>query len=154
MTFDSAAVTALFGAVTSQASRLGLFESVTGHEPKSAPAAGLTCAVWVEDISPVLSSGLAAVSGRVTFNVRVYNNMLAEPQDQIDPDILSAVCALLGAFSGGFTLGGTVREVDLLGAEGPPLSAAAGYLNHDNRLFRVMDITLPIVINDLWNEVA
>lgn len=154
MTFNAAAVTSLFAQVTSHAASLGLFEQVPQHEPKSAPRTGLACAVWVASISPVLSSGLSSTSGQVVFNVRVYSNMLGEPQDSIDPDILSAVCVLMSEYSGAFTLGGQVREVDLLGEHGESLSAKAGYLNHDNRMFRVMDITLPIIINDLWTQVA
>lgn len=152
MTFNASAVTALFDALTSHAAETGLFERVPQHEPKSAPMSGLACAIWVASIEPVLSSGLASTSGRVLFNVRVYSNMLAEPQDGIDPQILTAVCALMTDYSGAFTLGGTVREVDLLGEFGDALAAKAGYLSHDNRLFRVMDITLPIIINDLWSQ--
>jgi hypothetical protein len=154
MTFNAAAVTALFAQVTSHAASLGLFEQVPQHEPKTAPQSGLSAAIWVTDITPVQSSGLASTSGKVVFNVRVYSNMLAEPQDSIDPDILSAVCVLLAEYSGAFTLGGSVREVDLLGEHGDSLSAKAAYLQHDNRMFRVMDVTLPIIINDLWTQVA
>jgi len=154
MTFNAAAVIALFSAVTSHAAETGLFEQVPQHEPKSAPGSGLSCAIWVDKIEPVLSSGLDQTSGRVVFNVRVYSNMLAEPQDGIDPEVLTAVCVLMAEYSANFTLGGTVREVDLLGEFGDSLSAKSGYLNHDNRLFRVMDVVLPIVINDLFGQVA
>jgi hypothetical protein len=154
VTFNAAAVTALFAAVTSHAAETGLFEQVTAHEPKSAPQGGLSCAIWVASIEPVLSSGLDQTSGKVVFNVRVYSSMLAEPQDGIDPDILAAVCTLLAEYSGAFTLGGSVREVDLLGESGDSLSAKAGYLSHDSRLFRVMDIVLPVIINDLFGQVA
>jgi hypothetical protein len=34
------------------------------------------------------------------------------------------------------------------------LNAQAGYLQQDNKVFRVIVVTLPIVINDLWGEVA
>jgi hypothetical protein len=42
--------------------------------------------------------------------------------------------------------------VDLLGSAGAPLSAQAGYLNQDGRLFRVMTLTLPIIVNDVWDQ--
>lgn len=154
MTFDAAAVTALFAAVESHALTLGLFERVNIHEPKNAPGNGLSCAIWVDSIKHARSSGLASTSGVVIFQGRIMSNMLAEPQDGIDPQILSAVCVLMAEYSGSFTLGGTVRGVDLLGAEGESLSAKAGYLNMDSRLFRAMELTLPIVINDLWTQVA
>jgi len=154
MAFDSALVDALFASVVSEAQRLGIFTQVIGHEPKNAPPGGLSCACWWADISPARTSGLASTDGRVEFAARVYSNMLQEPQDGIDPDILSAVGLLIGAYTDGFTLGGTVMEVDLLGAYGDALSAKAGYINHDNRLFRIGEITVPVIVNDLWTQAS
>ncbi len=154
MTFNAAAVKALFAAVTSQAQTLGVFDGgVVAHEPKNAPGPGLSCAVWVQTIKPSQrASGQASVSGVVSLRARIYSNMLAEPQDGIDPDLLAAMCRLMEAYSEGFTLGGIVRNVDIFGAEGEPLAAQAGYIQHDNRLFRVMELTLAIVLSDMWTE--
>ena len=76
MTFDAAAVLGLFDQVTSHAASLGLFDTVTSHEPKNAPGNGLWCAIWVQGIGPVPSSGLASVSGRVELRVRIGSSML------------------------------------------------------------------------------
>lgn len=147
--FNAAAVKALFNAIVSRAMTLGLFERVNSHEPKSAPGNGLSCSVWTEQIRPLPdASGLGSVSGEVSFHIRILSSFMRKPEDDIDPNILTAVCTLMGAYSGGFTLGGIVRDVDVL-----QMSAQAGYLNQDNRLYRVMVITLPVVINDLWDEV-
>ena len=156
MSFDGAAVRDLLNALVTHAMTLGLFESPQTHEPKSAPGNGLQCSIWVDTIGPVTSSGLDATSGRVVFHVRIYSNMLQEPQDDIDPNILTAVCALLDDYTGQFELGGAggTRNVDLLGQHGTPLSAQAGYLTIDNRMYRVMVITMPVIINDLFEQVA
>lgn len=147
-------IQALIDAATSHAAASGLFERVQGHEPKSAPGNGLSCAVWVQDVSPVpFASGLAATTARVALTVRLYANMLREPQDAIDPALVGAADVLLAAYSGDFDLGGLVRNIDLLGQAGDPLRAQAGYLNQDSRLYRVIDITLPLVINDAWVQV-
>jgi hypothetical protein len=153
MTFD---FPALLDAAVSKAQSLGLFEKVNGHEPKTAPGKGLQAAVWVQDLSPIQSSGLAATSGRVEISVRIYTNMLAEPQDGIDPRVLTAVAELIGAYTSDFEVGDLagVRGIDLLGAYGTPLSAKAGYLNQDGKLYRVMTITLPVIVNDLWVQAA
>ena len=145
---------AVLAAVKTHASKTGLFERVLGHEPKSAPGNGLSAAVWVDSIRPAAASGLASTSARLVLKVRVYTNMLREPQDSIDTDILGAVDVLMAAYSANFTLGGLIRDVDLLGADGDPLSADAGYLEQDGRLYRVMVITLPLEINDLWSQNA
>jgi hypothetical protein len=152
VTFGQAAVQAIFDALLSHAMELGVFERVNGHEPKSAPGSGLTASMWAEAIRPVQASGLAATSGVLDMRVRVMSNMLQEPQDGIDPAILTAVSTLLNDYSSDFALGGNARNVDLLGEFGEALSAKAGYLEMDKRMYRVMDITIPIVVNDMWAQ--
>jgi hypothetical protein len=153
MSFDSAAVATLFDKVQSHAMSLGVFESVNNHEPKSAPGNGVRAALWVQDIRPMgRASGLSATSGVVTLNVRVYSSFLQQPLDDIDPGILTAVTTLLNAYTGDFDLGASVRNVDLLGIYGAAMSAQAGYLTQDSKVYRIMTVTLPIVINDLWAQ--
>ncbi len=142
---------AILDAVISHAKATGKAERVLTHEPKSAPGNGITIATWVQSLRPV-TSGLAATSVRLEFSVRVYVNMLADPQDAIDTRLLDAVDALMAAYSGDFQLGGLVRNVDLLGEHGDPLSANAGYLEQDGKLYRVVVITLPLFISDLWGQ--
>jgi hypothetical protein len=154
MAFDAAAVKALMQALESHALTLGLFDRTNMHEPKNAPGNGLSYSLWVQDIRPSKTTGLAETDGVVTFNGRIYKPMLAAPQNQIDPDILGAAAALLAEYSGNFTLAGTVLAVDLLGIHGTPLSAQAGYLNQDSKLFRVMVITIPVIIEDVWGQTA
>lgn len=139
--------------ITSHAMTLGLFERVNTHEPKNAPGNGLSCAIWMDRIGPLRTSGLPATTGLITFAVRIYTSMLAEPQDAIDPNITEAVDLLIEAYSGDFDLGDAqVRNIDLLGAYGAGLSAKAGYINVDNKLYRVMTIELPVVVNDIWAQ--
>lgn len=140
--------------VISHALSLGLFEQVNGFEPKAAPGNGLTCAVWVDRIEPAaIVSGLAASSARLVLSLRIYTNMIGEPIDLIDPNIADAVDKLMTAYSGDFTLDGAIRNVDLLGEIGDGLSAEAGYLEQDRKMFRVMTINLPMIINDAWEQV-
>jgi hypothetical protein len=99
-------------------------------------------------------SGLAVSSARVVLNVRIYTSMLQEPQDAIDPAVADAVDALFTAYGGDFELGGAVEAVDLLGMAGPGLSAQAGYLTIADKIYRVMTITLPLLVNDVWTQTA
>jgi len=156
LTFNAAAVRALFDALASAAEATGVFDGgVIRHEPKSAPVTLPACAVWFEEIRPARLSGAASVSAVVIFRARVYEaKMLAEPQDNIDPGLLAHTSVLLSAWSGQFSLGGTVRAIDLLGMEGTPLAAVAGFIPHDNVLLRVAEITVPVIVNDVWDEVA
>jgi hypothetical protein len=145
----------ILDAVESHALASGYFAQVNGHEPKSPPTSGITCAVWVEQIGPARgSSGLTSTSARLTLFVRLYSSMVQQPADAIDPDLMTALDALMAAYSGDFTLGGLIRHVDLLGAYGDPLSARAGYLAEGGAEYRVLTITLPLIVSDLWEQVA
>ncbi len=144
-------VVGITASVQSHAQALGLFEVVTLHEPKSKPAAGLTCGIWADRVEPYPGgSGLAVSTALVVMSVRLYTPMLQQPYDGIDMGMLEAVDALMRAYSGSFTLEGQVKEVDLLGESGTSLSGQAGYIEQDRTLYRVYTITLPLIVNDLW----
>ena len=152
--FDNAAVNALVASVESIAMQLGIFETVNFHEPKSPPGSGTRLAIWVQEISPLAgASGLASTSGYVVLTAQVYGNMLQKPEDQVDPAMMTAATALIGAFSADFTLGGTVRNIDLLGSYGQHLAAQAGYVSVGSQMYRVMTITIPCIVNDMWSQV-
>lgn len=145
----------IMNTVRSQALATGLFSNVNGHEPKSAPQVGnaITYAFWVDTIDPVQSSGLTSASARLILTGRIYMSMFTEPADQIDPGIVNAASTLIALYCGDLDLGGSARSVDVFGIHGIAVGAKAGYVEHDKKLFRSMDITLPILINDVWDEV-
>lgn len=145
---------ALMDALASHAMASGYFDRVNQHEPKNKPGRGLTCAMWVDRIEPARSrSGLTSTTARVTFKVRVYTNMIQNPQDAIDPSVMQATDHLFEAYTGDFTLGGLVAYVDVLGqTQGHPLFAESGYINIDNMVYRVMTITVPAIVNDAWPQ--
>lgn len=145
----------ILAAVEDHALTSGFFADVNGHEPMSPPVSGITCAVWVEQIGPARGgSSLNSTSARLALFVRLYSSLVQQPADAIDPDLMDALDWLMAAYSSDFTLGGLARQVDLLGQYGDPLSARAGYLAEAGSEFRVMTITLPLIVNDLWNQEA
>jgi hypothetical protein len=139
--------------LTSHAQALGLFEQVLGHEPVSAPGSGLTFAVWLGDIGPTQQSGLNSTSARVTFNGRVYLPADTDPMDDVDLVIGGAAASVIGAYSSDFTLGGSVRNVDLLGEE-EALRARLGYLQLGSTTYRVATFSIPTIVNSVWTQVA
>lgn len=140
--------------IASHAMASGWFDRVNQHEPKSKPGRGLTCAVWIDRIEPARSrSGLTATDARVVFNVRVYTNMLQQPQDAIDPNVMDAVDALFEAYTGDFQLGSESRFIDVLGmTQGHALDSQSGYINIDNMTYRVMTISVPVIIENAWTQ--
>ncbi|MGW1532333.1 hypothetical protein [Streptomyces aureus] len=148
-------ISGILDAAISHASASGYFDEVNGHEPvHPAISGGLTAGVWVERVTPVRSSGLDSVTALVVLNVRLYTSAQQLPLDAIDPDMIAAVDALCTAYCGDFTLGGLLRQVDVFGTYGQTLDVRAGYLPQDGALQRVMTISLPCIVNDLWEEVA
>lgn len=148
----------LLDAVQDHALRSGWFEQVNGHEPtESSPpdTSGLTAAVWVQRIGPAVGgSGLSATTIRLELMLRMYAGINRESEAAIDPNLLAALDDLLGRYSNDFDLDGLVREVDLLGQFGDPLQARAGYIVQSGTEFRIMDITLPLIVDDLWTQEA
>lgn len=147
-------ITGILDAVVSHAMASGHFEQVNEHEPINAPSLGLTAAVWADDIRPVPASGLDSTTVRLAFNLRLYTSTQSEPADAIDPRLITAVDDLCAAYVGDFTLGGLVKHVDIFGAHGIPLLVRAGYVQQSGAVYRVMTITLPVIVNDLWEQVA
>lgn len=139
--------------VQSHAAASGLFDRPVGtHEPLNPPGHGLTCAVWPGRITTVRTSGLNSTSVLLVFSVRLYTPAIQEPLDDIDPNLVAAVDVLCTAYNGDFTLGGHVREVDVFGQHGTPLDARDGWLEQDGAVYRVYTITLPLIVNDLWDQ--
>ncbi len=145
----------ILGELTTFAQESGLFDTVTNAEPKSAPGrTGVSCSMWLVDYQPVVSSGLNSLSVRLEVQARIYTSMLQQPVDEIDMRVLDACDALFSSLAGRFELSGRARYIDFLGSEGERLRAVAGYLNQDGTLFRVMDIFIPIIINDAYSLTA
>lgn len=152
---ESATAT-IFDRVYSLINATGLFDGGTQmHEPKSGPGPGLVCALWGGPLTPVpAASGLAATSYRLELTARIYRPFLAEPADAIDVGQTIATAAVIGALSGDFDLGGAVRNVDILGANGQPLGGRPGYITIGKMSYRTMDITIPVIISDAIDQVA
>lgn len=147
--FTPAQAAALFADIQSMAQELGIFQAVDTHEPENAPGNRLYCSINLGSARPVTSSGLNSVSGQVTLTVRVWSSAIQKPLDNIDPELLAAACSLMGQFSSGFSIGGTVRNIDLFAMVAQP-----AYVDFDGKSFKIIEISLPIVINDLFAESA
>jgi hypothetical protein len=147
----------IFDAVISEAQMSGYFDKVQQHEPKSAPGYGLTASLWFLTLDPVpTGSGLSSTSARLAFNVRLHSSMLQEPQDLIDPNLVRAAANLIRRWHDDFDFGldPLVRNVDCLGAYGKALSAISGYVEHEQgKIYRIIDIEVPIIVNDVWPQV-
>lgn len=146
-------VTSLTGALADHARSSGLISPMLEHEPLSSPGSGVSGAVWFLTAGPARgASGLAATTALIVFQLRLYTPISAQPGDAIDPALTRALDWLMSAYHGDFTLTGAVREIDLLGQFGTPLSARSAYQTIGGDQYRVITITVPLVVNDAWQQ--
>lgn len=133
----------------------GVVGNANVGEPKSAPVASkkIQAAFWPQSIRSIgLASGVNSTTAHVLFIIRLYSNFKSVPEDKIDPDLMRAASNIMRQFSDNFDFDGTIRNVDLLGHHGDPLSCEAGYLEVDKKHYRIMDIRLPLIVNDVWTQ--
>lgn len=151
MAFNADSVTTVYDQLVSHAQALGVFDAgVNPAEPWSTPGDGVWCAFTAPAIVALPGqSGLVAVTGRLDFKVIIGCSALMKPPGRADKLVLSAACSLLAAYSGAFTLSGNVRDLDPLS-----ISAQPRYLTMEGHTFRIYEINLPVVVNDLWTEAA
>jgi|SRR5579871_4720694 len=154
MAITAAAMRGLFAEVRSRAEALSVFSSVNGHEPRNAPGSALTFAFWGEEIKAVTSSGLASTTCVIMLGGRIYHSALGKPEEDTDPAVMSAACSVMAACSAGFTLDGEVRDVDLLGQFGTPLSAHLAWLTQEGKQFRTAEMSIPLVVDDMFPQAA
>lgn len=160
MTLTKTATQAIIDAVRSHALRTGLFGQETGHDPGNAPGRGLSTAVVVRSLRTYAGgSGLASTAMRLELAVRVYLPVETRRPDEVEPELVAAVDALMAAYMGDFELGGRVKNVDVFGmAGGDGVGAVFNYIEFagDGRgrgaLYRFGEITLPLICNDLYEQ--
>ena len=144
----------IFTRIASKALATGIFDRVNKHEPKTKPGRGLTAAVWVDRIEPARGRhGLNSSTARVVVTLRIYTTLLQQPQDAIDPRVMKAADKMFELLSADFDLGDEDRWIDLLGiTQGHPLFGQSGYINIDNVTMRVFTITVPVIVENAWNQ--
>lgn len=143
---------ALLGKLQAHATDKGSFESVILHEPKSAPGAGITLAMWLDKTRPTLASGLDSVSMLVVVNLRAYLPFVSQPEDAIDAALWAAMDPVIQSYCTDFTLNGTARAVDIFGENGQEMDAVYGYLTQDGTVFRIVELAVPVIVNDCYQE--
>jgi hypothetical protein len=140
--------------VASHIMATGYFDAVLGYESKQSPSTGLSAALYVEDLRPIRSSGLANTSVRLELELRLYSSTYQEPYEGIDTTLVRATDAVFTAVIGDFDLGSEARHVDIFGAHGQSVRVRSGYINLSGAEFRVFQVTVPVIIDDCWPQSA
>src|SRR6188474_2379340 len=115
----------ILGAVRSHCMATGMFDKVSGYEPKTTPApTGLAAGVWLGSIAPVARySGLAVTSAAIGIVIRLYTTAQREPADATEPLMGNAINVLMTRLMADLELDGTVTSLDVFGFAGNPANA-------------------------------
>lgn len=145
--------------IVSHALNLGVFEQVNFQTPTNTPDKGLSMDVTVANITPIVESGLNSVSVVIEFNLLIVTHLIQSPENQIDKSIINAVDLLLTEYCNNITFNNELRNVDIFGSSSSGISANFGYIEFENtriapaaNTYRAATITLPLIVNDVWDE--
>jgi len=129
----------------------GLFAAVGTENPDSIVGNGLTATLYLASIGPLpVISGLSTTSTRVEFRLMITSPLNGD--EDMDLKLLEAVDQMIESYSGEFTLGGLIRNIDVLGANGSPLSGEGAYIRVNQVNTRVFEIVVPCIVNDVWSQ--
>lgn len=137
--------------VVSHAASLGVFDSVQAYESVSSPDNTVDCNIWLDTIFPI-PGGLDQTSVCMVFNVSILASLLSEPYEETDKKMIVALDALMAAYNGDFTLGDTIRNVDILGQFTEGLRVTAEYARIDGTVYRAMSVSLPLLVDAVWEQ--
>ena len=114
-------------------------------EPKSPPLDELTAAILMDGIrtpSTVLDAPVLVYD----LVVRVYRNFL-DDGTQTELEVARTVGEIMEAFHADFSLGGNIRAVDVAGTYGRGMDVTWGHLDFGNTVFRIADISVPLIVD-------
>lgn len=148
-------ITPIMAKLVTIAKTSGMFPGgVKRFEPRGQPPSGLSLSLISGPLSATTTSGLNTASLRWQVDGMIYLPINVDPPENIDVVLMNAAAGYLESLCGQFTLGGLVRHIDIYGSEGDRLSATPGYLEHDQKLYRVNRLVIPLIINSKWSTVA
>lgn len=139
--------------VEGYANRTGYLKHVQIGEPKGAIEGDLAAAVFMESMDVVEVTLTHPIELHVAV-VRVYRNMLAEPAEEAETQISTAISQFLMALWADVTLGSTTRNIDVAGEYGAHVGAKWGYLDMNGIIHRVCDVRLPFIVDDATSPFA
>lgn len=147
-------IKATLQALHSHFAKSGYFPHVQIGEPKQPIGEKLGVAIFPVSMSNTVMFGGGKPRELHVVTCRIYKDMLEDPEDQIEFAITEAVAEAASNIIGDFDLESTVNHVDICGQYGTPLSVTFGYLTLSNVMYRLVDITVPIIVDDSTTAAA
>jgi hypothetical protein len=141
-------------AIITHAKTSGAIQHAQAHPPRKAPAGGVTACVWLGPVTPLRQfSGLSSTAVAAVFQGMLITSDLQKPYEGIDEKLWRALDAFFGRLHGDLSLGGLVNHIDVFGAQGAgALSATGDWMSIDTGDYRIMHMTIPLIIDNFWEQ--
>ena len=145
-------------AISSHISRSGYVNDVRIGEPVAPPDAPdkMHAAIYMASAN-VVGLTLSNTVEVHLVTVRLYRRAAFGQGDdagQVEAEVALAVSQISSNLIGEFDLGGTSRNIDVVGQYGQNISATWGYVTLGNTVFRTVDLAVPLVIDDSATQAA
>ena len=151
-------IKATLDAISSHIARTGYVNDVRIGEPVSPPDAieKMHAAIYMASAG-VVSLTLSTTIEVHSVVVRLYRRAAFGQGDdagQVEAEMALAVSQVTSNLVGEFDLGATMRNIDIAGQYGQSLSATWGYITIGNTVFRTVDLTVPLVVDESATQAA
>tara|TARA_Y100000310_G_scaffold272301_1_gene287186 strand:+ start:118 stop:585 length:468 start_codon:yes stop_codon:yes gene_type:complete len=112
----------------------------------------VAAAVWMNDWNPTLT--LATSVEVFVVTVRLHVDALKFDEEQIELDLADTVNEFTTDVQQDFDLGATIRNVDIGGEMSEGMSTAWGRVTIAGEQYRVADVIVPMIVNDVATQAA
>ena len=128
--------------------KTGSFSGIIIGEPaKIAAGEQLSAAIYMEE-ARVVELTLGTTIEVHTATLRIYRKALTDPPGDAELEIAVAVQKLLSDILADADLGASIRAIDVGGIYGAAVGTKWGYIELGGVIYRVADITIPLIVDD------
>jgi hypothetical protein len=134
--------------IESKVKATGQLKHTQVGEPKGPPANLPAGAIYMDSVR-IYRLTVDGGTGEVhTVNLRVYADMLGEPAEWNEYGLAEVAENLINKLLTDADLTGKVMTIDAAGMAGEAVGLRFGYVDVSGKMHRIVDITLPILVND------
>ena len=151
-------IKATLDAIASHISRSGYVSDVQIGEPVAPPDAidKLHAAIYMASAT-VVDLTLSSTIEQHVVTVRLYRRAAFGQGDdagEVEQEMALAVSQIVSNLIGEFDLGATMRAIDVGGTYGTGITSAFGYVQIGTTMFRIVDITVPLIVDGSATQAA
>jgi|TARA_Y100000310_G_scaffold99018_1_gene96802 hypothetical protein len=133
-----------------------VYDAVIGEPKKPFTPKGQTrrvaAAIWMTDWAPTLT--LATSVEVFTAMVRLHVDAFSENVEETELALADAFNEFTTGAQQGYTLGSTIRNIDVAGEMSAGMSGAWGHVTYSDTTYRIVDIVVPLIVNDVATHAA